>query len=263
VDTQQVRQVISEQTSETARAILERVVNGGTGKNAYVAGYRIGGKTGSSQTLEEDHTIVSFLGFAPANDPQVIVLLALDNPKPTGPNSNYTKDGFHISGGGMAGPLAGELLADILDYLGVEKQYTEAELSGADAMVPKVTNVPLAEAERLLKKSGFTYRTVGDGAAVTDQIPAAGATIPGNSQVVLYLGEPKPEETVKVPDLSGMTAEAARNALNKLGLYLKATGASGYYTATTVADSQSVTAGAQVPLGSVVEVRFVDNHIYD
>lgn len=266
VETTEVRQVISEQTSKTAREILESVVSTGTGKNAYVAGYRIGGKTGTSQTLETNtngRLIVSFLGFAPADDPQIIILLALDSPKPSSLGSNYTKNMQYISGGSMAAPLAGQLLADILDYMGVEKQYTEAELSGADTVVPKVTNFPLAESERLLKKSGFTWRTVGEGPNVTDQIPAAGATIPGNSEVVLYLGEPKPEDTVEVPDLSGMTAESARAALADLGLYLKVTGATGYYTSATVAGSQSIAAGSQVALGTVVEVRFVDNHIYD
>ena len=263
VETNEVRQVISEQTSKKAREILESVVNGGTGKNAYQPGYRIGGKTGSSQTLEEDHTIVSFLGFAPADDPQVIVLLALDNPKPSGPNSNYTAAMQYISGGSMAAPLAGELLADILDYLGVEKQYTEGELAGADTVVPKVTEVNLTEADRLLKKYGFIYRTVGEGETVTDQIPAAGATIPGGSEVVLYLGEPKPTEPVTVPDLTGMSAENARAALHKVGLYMKVTGTSGYYTSTTVADSQSVEPNMQVEAGSVITVQFADNHIYD
>ncbi len=264
VETQEVRQVISEQTSQKARTILEQVVGGGgTGKNAYVAGYRIGGKTGSSQTLEVDHTIVSFLGFAPADDPKVIVLLAYDNPKPSSPGSNYTSNMVYISGGNMAAPMAGALLADILDYMGVEKQYTESELTGADTVVPKVTQFPLAESERLLKKAGFTWRTVGDGASVTDQIPAAGATIPGGSEVILYLGEPKPEGGAIVPDVSGKSAQAARDALSKVGLYMKATGSSGYYTSATVAGSQSIAAGSEVELGSVVEVRFVDNHIYD
>lgn len=264
VDTEEVRQVISEQTSQQARSILEQVVGGGgTGKNAYVAGYRIGGKTGSSQTLEDDHTIVSFLGFAPADDPQVIVLLAYDNPKPSAPGSNYTSSYTYISGGNMAAPMAGAMLADILDYIGVEKQYTEGELTGADTMVPKVTQFPLVEAERLLTKSGFTWRIVGEGATVTDQIPAAGATIPGGSEVVVYLGESRPEGTVAVPNVSGMGAQAARNTLSSLGLYMKATGASGYYSSATVAGSQSIAAGTQVEPGSVVEVRFVDNHIYD
>lgn len=263
VQTNEVRQVISEQTSKTARTILESVVNGGTGKNAYVAGYRIGGKTGSSQTLEEDHTIVSFLGFAPADNPKIIVLLALDNPKPSAPGSNLTKNMQYISGGNMAAPLAGQLLTDILDYMGVEKQYTEAELSGADTLVPKVTQFPLAEAERLLKKAGLTWRTVGEGTSVTDQIPATGATIPGGSEVVLYLGAPKPEELAQVPNVAGMNAEYARDALTRAGLYMKATGASGYYTSATVAGGQSIAAGTQVALGTVVEVQFVDNHIYD
>ena len=262
-ETQEVRQVISESTSEAARAILEQVVDGGTGKNAYVAGYRIGGKTGTSQTLVSDEYIVSFLGFAPADDPQVIVLVALDSPKPASPGSNYTKDGYYIGGGAMSAPLAGELLANILDYMGVEKQYTEAELSGADTAVPKVTQFPLAEAERLLTRAGFTWRTVGDGAAVTDQVPAAGAVIPGGSEVVLYLGESKPEETVTVPDLSGMTAENARTALTRVGLYMKATGASGYYTSNTIAAGQSLAAGTPAEYGTVVEVRFVDNNIRD
>ena len=266
VETAEVRQVISEQTSEKARTILEQVVSSGTGKNAYVAGYRIGGKTGTSQTLQTEtdgRLIVSFLGFAPADDPQVIVLLALDHPEPSSLGSNYTKNLQYISGGNMAAPLAGELLADILDYMGVEKQYTEAELSGADTVVPKVTQFPLSEAERLLTKAGFTWRTVGDGPNVTDQVPAAGATIPGGSEVVLYLGGSKPEETVAVPKVIGLTAEAARAALSNAGLYMKATGASGYYTSVTVAGSQSIEAGSEVEYGTVVEVRFVDNNIRD
>ncbi len=263
IETTEVRQVISEQTSKRTRTILERVVSEGTGKNAYVAGYRIGGKTGTSQTLVKGEYVVSFLGFAPANDPKVIVLLALDSPKTASPESSYTPSGQFISGGGMAAPIAGQLLADILDHMGVEKQYTEGELSGVDTVVPKVTDFPLAEAERLLKKAGLTYRTVGDGNAVTDQIPAAGATVPGSSEIVLYLGGNKPEEAVTVPNVTGKTPQAAREALSKVGLYMKATGATGYYSSSTVAGSQSVDPGAKVALGTVVEVRFADNTIYD
>lgn len=263
VETTEIRQVISEKTSERTRAILERVVSEGTGKNAYVAGYRIGGKTGTSQTLVKGEYVVSFLGFAPANDPKVIVLVALDSPKTASPNSSYTPSGQYISGGGMAAPIAGQLLADILDHMGVEKQYTESELSGVDTMVPKVTELPLSEAERLLTKAGLTYRIVGDGTAVTDQIPAVGATVPGGSQIILYMGEAKSEKTVTVPNVTGKTPKAAQDALTKAGLYMKATGASGYYSSSTVAGSQSVQAGTQVPLGTVVEVRFADNTIQD
>ena len=109
----EVRQVISQETSDLVRSYMESVVNdpGGTGKNAKVEGYHIGGKTGSSQTLDsKDHIIVSFLGFAPADDPQVIILLAYNSPKPAFPGSNTTAGGWYISGGNMAAIMAGELL---------------------------------------------------------------------------------------------------------------------------------------------------------
>lgn len=263
-DPVEVRRVISEATSEEVRSILESVVgDGGTGKNAYVAGYRIGGKTGTSQTLVKDELIVSFLGFAPADNPQIIVLLGYDSPKPASPGSNYTAGGYYISGGNMAAPMAGKLIADILDYLGVEKQYTQDELSGTDTLVPKVTGVPLAEAQRLLKNSGLAWRTVGDGANVTDQIPAQGASIPKSSQVVLYLGTEKPTALATVPNVEGCSPKDAQAKLQKAGLYLRAEGAMKYYSSDTIAASQSIVAGTQVEQGTVVEVSFIDNTVQD
>ena len=253
------RQVVSAATSEKCRIILEGVVNGGTGKNAYQAGYRIGGKTGSSETLEDDHTIVSFLGFAPADDPQVVVLIAFDNPKPTSPGGNYTAGGYYISGGVMGATRAGELLANILDYMGVEKQYTAEELSGADVLAPSVTGLSLADAQAKAEAAGLTVRTVGSGETVTDQIPIQGASIPGGSEMVLYMGEAKPTDQVEVPDLSGKSPETVRQTLSNLGLYMKATGVSDYYTSSTIAAGQSIAAGTMVDRGTVVEVQFMDN----
>ena len=253
------RQVISEATSEKCRTILEGVVNGGTGKNAYQAGYRIGGKTGSSETLEDDHTIVSFLGFAPADDPQVVILIAFDNPKPVSPGSNYTAGGYYISGGVMGATRAGELLANILDYMGVEKQYTAEELSGADVLAPSVVGLSAADAQAKAEAAGLTVRTVGDGETVTDQIPIQGASIPGGSEMVLYMGEAKPTDQVEVPDLSGKSPETVRQTLSNLGLYMKATGVSDYYTSSTIAAGQSIAAGTMVDRGTVVEVQFMDN----
>lgn len=253
------RQVVSEATSEKCRIILEGVVNGGTGKNAYQAGYRIGGKTGSSETLEDDHTIVSFLGFAPADDPQVVILIAFDNPKPVSPGSNYTAGGYYISGGVMGATRAGELLANILDYMGVEKQYTAEELSGADVLAPSVTGLSLADAQAKAEAVGLTVRTVGSGETVTDQIPIQGASIPGGSEMVLYMGEAKPADQVEVPDLSGKSPETVRQTLSNLGLYMKATGVSDYYTSSTIAAGQSIAAGTMVDRGAVVEVQFMDN----
>jgi stage V sporulation protein D (sporulation-specific penicillin-binding protein) len=261
----EVRQVVSESTSEMVRTILEGVVDGGTGKNAYVAGYRIGGKTGTSETTTRDeHNIVSFVGFAPANDPQVIVLLAYDGPKPSSSGSNYTAGQVFISGGNMAAPMAGQLIANILDYMGVQKQYTADELSEADATVPKVTGNALDYAQQLLADSGFTCRTVGEGTLVRGQIPAAGAVIPGGSQVVLYLDEAEiPTDQVETPDLTGLSPDEARSALSRVGLYLRATGAADYYSGSYQATSQSIDPGTLVDRGTVLDVRFVDGSVQD
>ena len=251
----EVRQVVSEQTSERCRTILEGVVNGGTGHNAAVEGYRIGGKTGSSQTLYgDDYTIVSFLGFAPADDPQVIILLAYNSPKPAAPGANTTAGGWYISGGNMAAPMGGELLEDILGYLGVEKAYT----AGSDVLVPNLVGLDLASATSSLEKTGLSLRTVGDGAAVTGQIPAAGASIPGGSQVVLYMGEEVPTDQVTVPSVVGLTAAQAEEKLAAQGLYMRATGVSDFNSG-VVAYEQDIAAGASVDRGTTVEVRFSDS----
>lgn len=249
-----VRQVISEQTSERCRNILEKVVDGGTGHNAQVEGYRIGGKTGSSETLEKDHTIVSFLGFAPVDDPQMIVLLAYDNPKPSAPGSNYTAGDWYISGGIMAATMAGELIEDILDHMGVEKAYT----AQADTLVPSVVGLGLTDATARLNDANLSLRTVGDGDTVTGQIPIANASIPGGSEVVLYMGTDVPTDQVEVPDVRGKTAEAARQILANVGLYMKAAGATDYGSS-TVASSQSINPGTMVDRGTTVEVHFIDN----
>ena len=257
-----IRQVVSEQTSRRAAEILESVVSEGTGRNAYVAGYRIGGKTGTAETEVVDEEIVSFVGFAPADDPQVIVLLYFDSPKHASPKSKYGSTGYYISGGQMAAPLAGQLIADVLDYLGVERQYTEAEATAADVSVPKLTGYDLTTAQAALKRKNLTGRTVGSGDVVTGQIPAVGASIPGNSTVILYMGEEAPTDQVAVPDLRGLTYDQAKKKLNDLGLYMRASGVS-YYSATTKAQDQSYVSGELVDRGTVVPVRFADTSVTD
>lgn len=265
VDTYQVnevRQVVSEETSATVRDILEQVVATGTGKNTYQAGYRIGGKTGTSEKTganeNEDDYIVSFLGVAPANDPQVVLLLAYDTPKPATPGSSWTAGGTYISGGNIAAPMAGPLLRQILDYLGVEKQYSAGELSGADTAVPQVVGYNEEQAAAALSKRGFPYRKVGEGEKVTGQIPAAGAVVPGGSQVILYMGEAAPSDPVTVPDLSGLSPDKAKQALANVNLYLRGTGSAKYFTSATLAANQSIAPGTQVEPGAVVEVTFVE-----
>ena len=253
-----VRQVVSQQTSERATAILESVVSEGTGKNAYVAGYRIGGKTGSSETGEEGRTIVSFVGFAPADDPEVIVLLAYDKPQESSGDRRYSTTGVYISGGNMAAVKAGPLIGDILDYMGVEKKYTKEESAAVDVTTPSVVNLTVSDAEKALKKKNLKYRTVGEGTTVTHQVPAARAAVPGGSTVVLYLGEAVPEENGTVPNVVDLSYEAARKRLEEAGFFMRASGVSTYYGNTTTAQSQSVAAGDTVPTGTVVDVQFTN-----
>ena len=259
----EVRQVISEETSERCRAILEGVVDGGTGKRAYVPGYRIGGKTGSSETIEsrrgEDRTIVSFLGFAPADDPQIVVLLAYDAPKPVTPGNNLTAKGYYISGGNMAALMAGELMADILDHIGIERNYSESERSLIDVTVPNLTGQTAQVGKEAAENAGFTVRTVGEGDTVTAQIPVGGAVIPSGSQIVLYLGQEKPADLVAVPDVRGRTAAQAQEILGRYGLYLKVGGASKYMSSNAIVASQSINVGLSVERGTVVECLFSDN----
>lgn len=263
----EIRQVISEETSQRCRTILEGVVDGGTGKRAYVPGYRIGGKTGSSETLEsrrgEDHTIVSFLGFAPADDPQIAVLLMYDKPKPVSKGSNYTARNYYISGGNMAAMMAGELLSNILDYMGVEKLYTEDERTMIDVTVPNLVGQTADIGRSAAESAGFNIRTVGEGDTVTGQIPVGGAIIPSGSKIVLYLGAEKPTDLVTVPDVRGQTAQTAQESLAMYGLYLKVGGSSRYMSSRAVVAGQSVAIGTEVERGTVVECIFVDNTMVD
>ena len=252
-----VRQVISEETSKRVCAILETVVgsSGGTGKNAYVAGYRIAGKTGTSTNtvLEADKNVkeykVSFIGFAPADDPQVAVLVVLDNPSKS--------SGLYISGGVMAAPTVGNIFADILPYLEVETVYTEEELAVKDITVPMLRGAAVNDARSELEALGFTVRIAGAGDTVTDQMPAANAVIANGSQVVIYAGEIKEAEAVKMPDLGGLTVSQARSKLQDQGLYMSTSGVSDT-SSTVIATRQSVAAGESVPRGSVIEVTFRD-----
>ena len=174
-----VRQVISEQTSATVRECLEYVVASGTGKNGQVAGYRIGGKTGTADKGQTGDVVVSFLCFAPADDPQVIMLITMDTP------SRAT--GTYVSGGNMVAPTASTVMAEILPYLGVEPSYSAEELLGMDTTVPNVIGMSVEEAKAKLKDRALSYKIVGDGETITDQTPAGGAIIPGKSSVILYV----------------------------------------------------------------------------
>ncbi len=256
-----VRQVISNETSKQACDILETVVSQGTGRNAQVKGYRLCGKTGTSQKRDpKTHEymvgkyVTSFICFAPAEDPQVAILVLLDEPM-YGPANLRT-------GGGMVAPIVGRMMADILPYLGIEPQYEEGEAAGVDITVPEVTG-SLKEAEALLNDRGIAFVKVGDGDLVTAQVPSSGARVPGTAKIILYLGGAEPAGEVRVPDLLGMTAEQANKALTDIGLYMRAIGATSAQGGSIVAGRQDVAAETKVPPGTVIEVEFIDNSIRD
>ncbi len=262
-EVEEERQVISEETSAQIRGMLESVVANGSGRNAYMTGYRIAGKTGTSEKIGEEgnDVICSFMGFAPADNPQVLVLVAFDSPERAGGSSQYTPSGTYISGGNIAAPMAGQLIANILDYMGVEKQYTAEELAGADVAMPRVNGYELTVAKGILADRGIHCRTVGTGNIVTGQIPSGGVSIPGGSTVILYLGEDVPGEQIEVPNVVGLTPAAAKEKLESMGLFLRGTGVSDYTDATVQGASQSIEAGTMVAPGTVVEVRFVSTVI--
>ena len=262
-EVEEERQVISEETSALIRQMLESVVSNGSGSNAYMTGYRIAGKTGTSEKIGEntDDVICSFMGFAPVDNPKVLVLVAYDSPERSANRPNYTPSGTYISGGNIAAPMAGQLIADILDYMGMERQYTAEELTSADTRMIRVTGYELTVANSLLNDRGLRSRTVGTGNMVTGQIPAAGVTIPGSSTVILYLGEQPPTEPVEMPDLTGLSPAKAKEKLESMALFLRATGVSDYTNTSVAATSQSIAPGTLVAPGTVVDVRFVSTII--
>lgn len=258
VEPQIVQQVVSTSTSQTVRYMMEQVVASGTGRNAYVPGYRVGGKTGTSEKLDvkleagetpADKRIASFIGIAPADDPQIAVLILLDEPR-----------GALRQGGQIAAPVVGRVLSEVLPYIGVVPVYTEEELAKMHISVPGVVNYSYTSAVAKLKNSGLTARKVGAGDTVTAQVPAAGTEIAASSEVLLYCGEAVDTSTVTVPSVKGLSYDQAKQLLAKHNLYIKARGAiqtSGSGSSVKATD-QDPPSGKQVTTGSVVVVDFVD-----
>ena len=257
-----VRQTISPETSKTMCALIESVVTEGTAKNAAVAGFSIGGKTGTSEKIDVfdengqrvQDKIVSFVGIAPMDDPQYIVLVALDTPS--------RSTGIYISGGVMAAPTVGAVMADILPYLGVPQTFDEEDIQGKTVVLEDMTGLTLNEAEKLLKQQSLTALTEGTGDTVTAQVPAAGSGVPGGSQVLLYFGQIPERRTVEMPDFSGMHRQQAADAAGKLGLYICVTGNTEVSPAVTVT-GQDIPAGTQVAAGTTVTLNFTDTKAVD
>ena len=254
-----IRQVISEETSGIMRSMLEQVVCDkveGTGKNAYVAGYRVGGKTGTStDTVQEAKTgrkeyIVSFIGVAPMDDPQICILVLLDDPDEA--------CGVYVSGGNMGAPTVGNMMADILPYLGVEANYTDEEKEFMDRSVPNLVGLPLQVAQQRLVEQGLTYRVIGAGDQITLQMPDANSVVAAQSQIVLFADGTPSEDLEEVPNLLGLSYDIARQRLGYQALFINTDSHSVSDSQTVVVARQSVEPGEKVEHGTVIRVSLAD-----
>ena len=258
-----LRQVISQQTSETMRTLMEQVVTEGTASAARTPGYRVGGKTGTSEKLDEydengqqvKDKIVSFVGVAPIDDPKYVVLVALDTPAYSENSEKYTVHGMYISGGLMAAPTVRDIFLDILPYLGVEPDYGSEDIRGVNFTVPDVIGMDETEAGELLAEKTITYRVVGTGSVVTDQLPVAGSQVPGNSQIILYMGAEKQLTTVEVPDFIGCSVADVNYLAANAGLYVQAKGTD-RTDVYVLAAYQDIEPGTEVDRGTTITVEF-------
>ena len=252
-----VRQVIKRETSQTMCMLLQSVVEEGTAKNATVSGFSIGGKTGTSEKIDvfDDKgqpvldKIVSFVGVAPMDNPRYIVLVALDTPS--------RKTGIYISGGVMAAPTVGAVMADILPYLGVNTSYAESDPAGKQIALPDFTQLTAAQTQQLLKQHGLSGKSIGDGETVTTQIPQPGTVVAGDSEVLLYFGDPPQIPITRVPDFTGMNRQQASDTAGKAGLSILACGNQSVHPQVVVT-AQSERKDTEVPVGSVIELEFTD-----
>ena len=256
------RRTISKETSDTMRGLIESVVTEGTAKNAKVAGFSIGGKTGTSEKIDVfdengqrvQDKIVSFVGIAPMDDPEYIILAALDTP------SRAT--GIYISGGVMAAPTVGAVMADVLPYLGVKRQFSEDDIAGKEIVMADYSGMTADQAQKCLKQDSLTAVLSGRSETVTGQLPAPGQTVPGGSRVLLFFGESPEAETVAVPDFSGMNRQQASDAAGALGLYILVTGNDEISPNVTVT-AQSTAKDTMVPIGTTIMLEFTDTTARD
>jgi len=257
-----IRQVISEETSKTMCTLLESVVTEGTAKNAKVSGFSIGGKTGTSEKIDVfdengqrvQDKIVSFVGIAPMDDPEYIVLVALDTPS--------RSTGMYISGGVMAAPTVGAVLGDILPYLEVKRSYPEDDPAAKAVVLEDLTGMDKKQAIKSLDTLGLKYLLQGEGETVTGQLPAPGQTVPGNTQVIVYMGEKPVQRKVQVPDFTGMTRQQASDTAGLLGLYVLVKGNTDAAPNITVT-AQSLPPNTETTVGTTIELTFTDTKAAD
>ncbi len=247
------RQVISEETSATMRELLENVVINNGGGNAYIKGYRIGGKSGTSEKLDEySNANMRYVGsmccFTPADDPEIIMLVMVDEP--------YNGQ---IYGSAVAAPVISAVFSECLEYMGIYAQYTAEELADQDTMVPYVLGVSSLSAITTINTYGLDYEIVGnENGTVVNTVPGAGFTIPKGGKVIVYMDDDSNKLTTTVPNVIGMTVEQANAAMTNAGLNIRLSGGA-VGNAAAKATSQSIEEGRTVNKGTVVEVTFIVN----
>lgn len=245
------RQVISSQTSNIINEMLEKVVTDGTAKNGYIAGYRIGGKTGTSEKLAETAAtgektyVASFCAIAPSDDPEYALLIVLDNPQ-----------GDYHMGGTIAAPVARNVLTEVLPYLGVETIYTAGDVASLEVKTPSLVGKSLSDAKSEAANKKLEVRVIGNGDTVTAQIPPAGQNISQGGTIVVSTTGDEEIPMTTVPNVVGMSASAANRALVNAHLNIRYKG-TGYNSSSGVATSQKIPSGTEVEEGTIVEVEFI------
>lgn len=243
----EIRKVMSEETAETMRNIMKQAVEVGAATNGYIAGFRVGGKTGTSEKLPRGSGkyIASFVGIAPADDPKIAVIVMLDDP-----------DSFSYYGNAIAAPVAREIIDDTLQYMGVEPQYSANESISDNVNVPSVVGLSLENAKNTAVDAGFDYMIIGDGEKVEQQVPSANSMVADGSTIVLYTtGSSK--QKITVPDVTGLTPAQAQYSLNMNGLNYSFSDIAPNFKNNVTATSQSPEAGTEVEVGATVTVNFI------
>ena len=246
------RKVISEETAKKVAQMMTAVVNDGTGRNAKIDGYAVAGKTASAQKLddnaEKEVYVASFVCFAPADDPEVAILVGVDN----------THDGYR-SGGAVAAPIAKQVMEPTLEYLSVERKYTAEELSKISKSTPDLIGKTVSAAKSLANNQGLKVKIVGEGDTVISQMPSASQTIPHGGVIVLYTEKDSQSQKTKVPNFTGLTVSQVNSLAGEYCLNIVFSGPT--KEAGVKAYAQSIAKGIEVDMGSSVTVSFKSENI--
>ena len=253
VDKKVKRQVISDDTSKKMNEYLEYNTERQGAAAGYISGYKVAGKTGTTEkrgvtkfesSFSEDY-ISSFCGYAPADDPQIAMLVFFDTP-----------DGDAYYGSQVSSPVFINIMSEVLPYLDVKTSYTDEELGYVDASAGDYTGVSVDEAKTAVEADGFTATVKGNGSTVISQIPTVSSGLQKGGSIVLYTDSNSQSETVSVPSLIGLSPDEVNNVASAYGLNVSFSGAT---TSSGTSSSQNVEAGTSVSPGTVITVSFADS----